>query len=124
MEEYRGVTLMSTAYKLYAAVLAERMREEIEGKGLIPHNRTGFRKGMGTVDNIYTLNFLINRQLGKKGGKLVALFVDMKAAFDSVDREILIGIMRELGIREGLTVRAEQMVRETRSRMRIEKGMT
>lgn len=32
MEEYRGVTLMSTAYKLYAAVLAERMREEIEGK--------------------------------------------------------------------------------------------
>lgn len=76
---------------------------------------------MGTVDNIYTLNFLINRQLGKKGGKLVALFVDMKAAFDSVDREILIGIMRELGIREGLTVRAEQMVRETRSRVRIGK---
>lgn len=34
------------------------------------------------------------------------MFVDMKAAFDSVDREVLIGIMRELGIREGLTVRA------------------
>lgn len=78
---------------------------------------------MGTVDNIYMLNFLINRQLGKEGGKLVALFMDMKAAFDSVDREVLIGIMRELGIREGLTIRAEQVVRETRSRVRIGKEM-
>lgn len=69
VEEYRGVTLMST-YKLYAAVLAERMREEIEGKGMTPHNQIGFRKGMGTVDNIYMLNFLINRQLGKKGGEI------------------------------------------------------
>lgn len=66
VKEYKRVTLMSTAYKLYAAVLAERMREEIEGKKLIPHNQTGFKKGMGTVDNIYA-EFLINRQIGKGG---------------------------------------------------------
>lgn len=123
VEEYRGVTLMSTAYKLYAAVLAERMREKIERKELIPHNQTGFRKGMGIVNNIYTLNFLINRQLRKKGRKLVALFVDIKAAFDSVDREILIGIMKEMGVRERLTERVEQVVRETRSRVRVGKDV-
>lgn len=39
---------------------------------------------MGTLDNIYVLNFLINRQVKKKGRKLIALFVNLKAAFDSV----------------------------------------
>lgn len=72
------------------------------------------------MDNVFVINYLINRQIGRKGGKLVALFVDLKAAFDSVDREVLVGTMRECGIREGLTVR-EQVIRETRSRVRIGK---
>jgi len=51
---------------------------------------------------------------------LVALFVDLKAAFDSVDREVLMEAMRERGVREGFTAkRMEQMLRETKSRMRI-----
>jgi len=45
------------------------LREEVEGKGLIPSIQMGFRKGMGMIDNIYTLNYLINRQIGKKEGK-------------------------------------------------------
>lgn len=34
-----------------------------------------FRQRMGTIDNIYVLNYLINRQLGR-GTRMVALFVD------------------------------------------------
>lgn len=77
--------------------MAERLREEIEGKGLLPPSQTGFRKGMGTIDNIYTLNYLVNRQINIKGGKMIILFVDMKAAFYSVDREKLIEAMRKEG---------------------------
>lgn len=33
VEEYRGVTLTQTAYKVYAAVLMERLRREVRGKG-------------------------------------------------------------------------------------------
>lgn len=35
---------------------------------IIPQNQMGFRKGMGTVDNIYVLNYIANRQLGRKEG--------------------------------------------------------
>jgi len=70
-EDYREVTLMSTLYKIYATVLAERLREEVEGKGIISPNQTGFRKGMGTIDNIYILNMLINRQINQKNGSAV-----------------------------------------------------
>lgn len=94
VEEYRWITLSQTAYKIYATVLAERLRAETDEKDILPPSQAGFRKGMGTMDNIYVLNYLINRQLEKKGGSLVLLFVDMKAAFDSVDRGILVRAMR------------------------------
>lgn len=59
VEEYREVTLMQTAYKMYASVLPERLRNEIEKKNLLPPNQTEFRRGMGTI---YTItNYLINR---------------------------------------------------------------
>jgi len=32
VKNYREITLLCTAYKIYAAILAERLREEIEGK--------------------------------------------------------------------------------------------
>lgn len=36
---------MSTLYKVYASVLAKRLRKEMEEKRIVPHNQTGFRKG-------------------------------------------------------------------------------
>lgn len=53
VEEYRGVMLTPKLYKVYASVLANRLNREVEKKGLVPQNQTGFRKGLGTVDNIY-----------------------------------------------------------------------
>jgi len=119
MEDYRGVTLMTSAYKIYVTILERRIREEVEEKRIMPANQTGFRRGMGTLDNIYTLNYLINKQLVKRKGMFVALFVDLKAAFDSVDRGVLIEAMRERGIREGLISRVEEVMRETRNRVRV-----
>ncbi|KAL6418191.1 hypothetical protein ACFW04_012287 [Cataglyphis niger] len=83
VEEYRGVSLTSTLYKVYASVLAGKLSKEVEEKGLVPQNQTGFRRGLGTMDNIFILNYLVNRQLSKKKGKLIAFFIDLKAAFDS-----------------------------------------
>jgi len=65
VKEYRGVTLMDTLYKIYTAVLAKRLGMESEEKGAIPQNQTGFRKEMGTMDNINVINYLINRHLGR-----------------------------------------------------------
>jgi len=35
VEEYRGVTLMPSMYKIYMAILGERLREEVQGKFVI-----------------------------------------------------------------------------------------
>ena len=46
---------------------------------MLPPSPTDFRRGVGCIDNIYTLNYLINRQIGRKERKMIVLFVDMKA---------------------------------------------
>lgn len=35
VEDYRGVTLMSTLYKIYVAVLVGRLKRELEEKGSV-----------------------------------------------------------------------------------------
>lgn len=76
---------------------------------MIPHNQTGFRVGMGTLDNIYALNFFVNRSLKEENGKLVAVFVDFKAAFPSVNRGVLWKTMKRMGIRQALIERVKEL---------------
>jgi len=55
---YRGVTVMPILYTIYARALAEKLKEEVEGRVMLSPSQTGFRKEMGTLDNIFVLNFL------------------------------------------------------------------
>jgi len=50
---------------------------------------------------------------------MIALFVDLRTAFDSVDRAKLLEALREKGMRGGLLQRMGEIVSETRSRVRI-----
>lgn len=108
-------------YKVYMTILAKRIEEDSENKRIIPRNQTGFRKKMGTIDNVYVFNYLIYKQLGI-GKKLVLMFVDLRAAFDTVDRTVLYETIKERGIREGLIRRIKEFLRETRSRVKAGRG--
>lgn len=52
------------------------------------------------MDAIYVINYIVNEGLAKKKGKVFTFFVDLKAAFDNVDRVKLRRMMRKIGIRE------------------------
>lgn len=67
---------------------------------------------------MYSLNYLINRQISKVEGKLVVFFVNLRAAFDSVDRGLLIKAMRKKGVRKALVKKCEDVMRETKNKIR------
>jgi len=81
-KNYRGITLMDTAYKIYASILNEKMKKMAER---MEEGQFGFRAGRGTTDAIFTLNYIVNRELSKNKGKIFAFFADLKATFDRVD---------------------------------------
>lgn len=69
------------------------------------------------------INYLINKRLTKnKGRKVGGVVYNLKTAFDSVNRNVLLETMRVQGVREGLVDRVEQVVQETKIRVRIGVG--
>ena len=117
-QKQKGITLLVTAYKVYASILNERVKKDIEGK--LAEGQFGFRKGRGAIDAIYVLNYIVNKDLSKKRGKLVACFIDVKAAFDKVDRKALMERLEEMEVKENLRRRITEIYGETDNMVKIE----
>ena len=116
VRNYREVILMDTAYKIYAGLMNERLKEEVEKR--LEEGQFGFREGRGTVDAIYTLNYIANREKEKKKGRVYAFFADLKAAFDRVNRKEMGEMMKRAGIKERLR-RIMETYKETKNVVKI-----
>ncbi len=88
VDNYRGITLLSTLGKLFTRVLNNRLSAWAENYNVYVEAQAGFRKRMGTRDNIFILHSLITHMINK-GKKLYCAFVDFSKAFDYVLRENL-----------------------------------
>ena len=82
----RGITLRSTASKLYQIIILQRMSDGLEK--LLRENQCGFRRNRSCIDQIYSLRSIIHNCL-EFNLPLYVNFVDFKAAFDSINREFI-----------------------------------
>jgi hypothetical protein len=96
-------------------IVEERLMKEMNERGALPDGQAGFRKGRGTMDNVYILNHIIGNEIKKRGSKIYAFFVDLKAAFDNVERDLLWEYLRKKGINEHLVTKIEEIYEETMS---------
>ncbi|KAG0729173.1 Transposon TX1 uncharacterized protein [Chionoecetes opilio] len=83
---YRGITLLSVPGKVLAHLLLTRIRSH-----LVKYQRpqqSGFTPGKLTTDRILALRVLVERRREFRQGMLAA-YVDLKKAFDSVHHESL-----------------------------------
>lgn len=82
-QNYRGITLLSIAGKVYERIIEKRLRKYVESD--IADSQSGFRKGHSIQDHIFTLKQMINKTL-QKGTELYIAFIDLEKAFDSIGR--------------------------------------
>lgn len=97
-ENYRQISLVNSIVKVFTMIINKRVNNWAEKNKKIPEWQAGFRERRGTSDHIFALNAMIQNQLRKKGGKLFALFVDLKSAFPSVSHELLWKKLSQLGL--------------------------
>ena len=119
VENYRGITLMDSGYKLYAEILRERLEKELEERGKLDDTQYGFRKGRGSIDAVYVVKKGIKEEIQKEKGKIWAMFGDMKAAFDKLKREKIWKRLEEAGVSYKLRKRIEEMYKDTRCEIMI-----
>ncbi|KAL4098346.1 hypothetical protein QTP88_022976 [Uroleucon formosanum] len=92
---YRGISLLNSAYKVFSKVLLNRISPYIEeNRG---EYQCGFRKGRSTIEQITIIGRIIEKKYEYQQD-LWQIFVDFKKAYDSVHRESLYNIMTEFGI--------------------------
>lgn len=95
---YRGIALLNTFSKLFTGIIANRLHRWVEDNVILLENQSGFRKGRSCIDNIFTINSLIQINLRLRKSKVYATFVDFRKAFDSVEHDILFAKLFKYGI--------------------------
>jgi hypothetical protein len=84
-KNYRTITLLNVAYKIFPPIICNKLSEIMEGK--LGEYQMGFRPNRSTIDNIY---IYILRQIYDKcyeyNIELHNVFIDFNQAFDSIIR--------------------------------------
>jgi hypothetical protein len=116
---YRGISLLTTAYKILSNILLSRLTryaEEIIGD-------IGFRRNRSTTDHIFCIRQILEKKL-KYNEVMQQLFVDFKKSYDSIRREVLYNILTEFGIPLKLVRLIKMCLNETCSRVRVGKHLS
>ena len=90
-KNYRGISLLSVVRKIYAEIFVDRVRR-VTG-GLTDDEQGVFRAGRGCVDQIFTLK-QIGEKAREKKCRVYVDFIDLKKAYDRVNREALWHVLR------------------------------
>jgi hypothetical protein len=86
---YRGISLLSVVSKLYSAVLNNRLWKHLEDQELLVDEQNGFRSKRSCEDHVYTSCTIIRNRLLTKPDTF-GIFIDIKKAFDFVNRDVLL----------------------------------
>ena len=117
VSNYRGITLLSTLGKLFTRILNNSLNKGAEEYEVYIEAQAGFRKHMGTIDNIFVLNGLITHCINSSE-YLYCCFVDFTKAFDYVQRDILWYKLIKIGVRGHMLDIIKSMYNTVKSRVK------
>ena len=80
---YRGITLLSVVEKVFCKILNNRLVQCLDKEGALHEGQAGFRTNRICMDNVYTLNEIVQGRL-REDKKNYAFFLDIQKAYDSV----------------------------------------
>jgi hypothetical protein len=92
---YRGISLLSTAYKILSNILLARLTLYVNE--IIGDHQCGFRRNRSTTDQIFYI-WQILKKKWEYNGKVHQLFIHFKKAYDSVKGEVLYSVLLEFGV--------------------------
>ena len=94
---YRGIALAPSSYKLFCALINNRLTKWAETNDILADEQNGFRTGRSTIDLISTLtNIIETRKLKRK--QTFSAFIDFKKAYGSINRNLLWSKLEDMGL--------------------------
>jgi len=118
---YRGISLLPTTYKILPNILVSRLipyAEEVMGDP-----QCGFRRNGSTTDHIFCIRQILEKKW-EYNEAVYQLLIDFKKAYDSVRREVLNNILIEFGVPQKLVRLIKMCLTEMYSRVRVGKNLS
>ena len=120
---YRGISLCDIVSKLYGFIVNSRLQEWVELNNITGECQAGFKRDYSTVDHIFTLLAMVQKQF-VNNRKLYVAFIDFEKAFDSISRKLLWPILRKNGIKGKLYLCVRSMYKNVKARVRCGANLT
>ena len=114
-KNYRGITLTSTAAKIYNALLRNCIEPKIDN--ILRKNQNGFRRNRFTTSQILTIRRILEG-VRAKNLQATILFVDFTKASDSIHRGKMEQILRAYGIPKETVAAVTILYRNTKVKVR------
>ena len=117
-DNYRGISLLNVCSKVYSYILNQRINGWIEDNNILGEEQAGFRKNRSTIEHVFTLYALAQKQLVRHK-KLYVAFIDFRKAFDGITRNKLWSILRKNGLNGKMFNAIKSMYEIVRTKVRV-----
>ena len=84
---YRGISLLRNLSKIFTSIINQRIMLWSVQEKIIGQCQAGFQQGKSTIDQMFILKTLIDKDLFRKRGRFYCLFVDFSKSFDTFNRD-------------------------------------
>jgi exonuclease III len=98
VSNYRPISVLPAVSKIFEKIINARLLGFFTKFNLLSESQFGFRQGKSTEDTITALTSEVVKHVDNKN-KCLAVFLDLKKAFDTVSIPILIQKLEKMGVR-------------------------
>ena len=111
-DNYRPIAVTEPIMRLYASILNARLVKFTEDNDLRSHTQLGFRPELSTLHGVFALQHFVDMAKAD-GQQLYTCFLDLKGAYDRVQRPLLWQVLQRLGLHGPMLAAVQSLYKDS-----------